>query len=127
MALRDKITGAAAEHLRAGETVQGVAPAVAASPYWSLLSYWIVIAKDANRAIVATDQRIIVFKTSRLRFTKFKSVVRELPRTTLVGEPSGLNWKCDTLGETLWINKRFHNDIRAIDAAALGTTPPPSA
>jgi len=116
MALRDKLSDAAQPHLQPGETVQEVAAAVAVSPYWSLLSYWILMIKDGTRAIVATDQRILVFKTSRWRFTKYKALVNEFPRSTKVGEPSGLNWKTDALGETLWINKRFHKDIKAIDA-----------
>lgn len=125
MALRDKLATAAGPHLEPGEQVQGSLVAVATSPYWSLLSYWIVLVKDANRAVVATDRRIVLFRTSRWRFTKFKQVERSAPRTTVFGEPSGLNWKTDALGETLWIHKRFHKDVRAIDAGALAAAPPP--
>ena len=119
MALRDKLRAAAEPHLEPGEQIQAVFAASAANPMWSLLSYWIIIVKDAYRAIAVTDRRIIVFRTSRLRFTKFKRVERVLPRATRLGEPSGLNWRTDALGETMWINKRFHKDVRQADADAV--------
>jgi hypothetical protein len=121
MALRDKIAAEAAPHLEPGEQVQHVFAAQAASPQLAFLSIWIIVIKDAHRAVVATDRRIIVFRTSRWRWTKFKAVERVLPRSTRIGEPEGLNWKTESLGELLWINKRFHNDVRAADADAPGT------
>lgn len=117
MALRDKLVAQATPTLQPGEQVQATFAGVATSPYWSLLSIWIIVVKDAYRAVIVTDQRIIVFRTSRWRFTKFKGVERELPRSTPIGEPSGLNWKTDDFGETLWIHKRFHKDV---DAARAG-------
>lgn len=116
MAIRDKLAEQAKPHLQPGEQVQGAFAAMATSPYWSVLSYWIVIIKDANRAVVATDRRYLVFKTSRLRFTKFKSLESEAPRSVRLGEPSGLNYKTSALGQPLWIHKRFHKDVRALDA-----------
>lgn len=118
MALRDKIAAAAQPFLQEGEQVQHAFGAMGTSPYWSLLSYWIIIAKDANRAVIATDRRILLAKTSRVRWTKLKGIEAEIPRDTKLGEPSGLNWKCDAFGPTIWINKRFHKDVRAIDGAA---------
>lgn len=117
MALRDKLRAAAAPHLEPGEQVQEAFGAQATSPYWSLLSYWIIVFKDAYRAVVATDRRIIVFRTSRWRWTKFVAVERTLPRSTKIGTPTGLNWKTGTLGEELWINKRFFKDVLAVDGA----------
>lgn len=125
MALRDKIAAAAAPYLQPGETVQTAFGAMGTSPYWSLLSYWIIVVKDANRAVVATDRRIILFRTSRLRWTKFKQIETEVPRSTRLGEPSGLNWKCSAFGPTIWVNKRFHKDVRQTDAQAGAASPPP--
>jgi len=48
-------------------------------------------------------------------------VLAELPRSTTIGEPHGLWWKCETLGEKLYINKRFHKDVRAADELASRT------
>jgi hypothetical protein len=118
MALRDKLRAEAAPHLEPGEQIQAVFGAQTVSPYWSLVSYWIIAFKNAYRAIVATDRRIIVFRTSRWRWTKFITAERTLPRTTRIGEPTGLNWKTDSLGEGLWINKRFFGDVRTADAGA---------
>jgi hypothetical protein len=38
-----------------------------------------------------------------------------LPRQTLIGPAHGLWYRVDSLGERLYINKRFHKDIRAAD------------
>jgi hypothetical protein len=48
--------------------------------------------------------------------TPVKDLIRELPRHTRVGPPSGLWWRCETLGELLYIHKRFHKDVTAADA-----------
>ncbi len=121
MALRDKMIDEARPHLQPGENVQAVFAAQAASPFWSLLSYWIIIAKDAYRAVIVTDQRILVFRTSRIRFTSFKAVERELPRLTHLGPPEGKLWyTTSALGEELWIARRFFSDVEAADAALAG-------
>jgi hypothetical protein len=118
MAIRDKMRDQAAEYLQPGEQIQSVFFAIATSPYWSLLSYWIIIARDSNRIVVATDRRILVLKSSRWR-VKARSLMRELPRNTVIGPPHGLQYKCETLGEPhLYIHKRFHKDIEAADAGA---------
>ena len=49
--------------------------------------------------------------------TKIKGVIRELPRSTRIGPPSGLWYKSETLGERIYIHKRFHSDINRADAA----------
>ncbi|HUF99372.1 MAG TPA: hypothetical protein VMM60_14680 [Ilumatobacter sp.] len=118
MALREKIASSTQPLLKPGESIQNVAAAQATSPYWSLLSYWIVLLKDSYRVIVETDQRIVLCKTSRWRWTKVTAVVTELPKGTNLGEPTGLNWKTESFGQTLWINKRFHKDVKAINSSA---------
>jgi hypothetical protein len=47
--------------------------------------------------------------------TPIKEILRELPRQTLIGPAHGLWYRVDSLGERLYINKRFHKDIRAAD------------
>jgi len=34
--------------------------------------------------------------------------------------PSGLWWRCETLGEPVYIHKRFHKDVTRADAALTG-------
>jgi hypothetical protein len=47
--------------------------------------------------------------------TPVKQVLRELPRNIRIGPPSGLWWRCVSLGERLYIHKRFHKDVNAAD------------
>ena len=58
MAIRDKLRANAAHVLQPGETVQAVFTAQTASPYLALISYWIVIFKNAYRVVVVTDKRV---------------------------------------------------------------------
>ncbi len=81
------------------------------------MSFWIIIAKDAYRVVVVTDRRILVCKSGRFRVTPVNEVVRELPRSTRIGPASGLWYRCESLGQRLYINKRFHKDIAAADDA----------
>lgn len=131
MAFRDKLAAQAAPYLEPGENIQAALASQTVSPYWSVVSAWIMIMKDANRAIVVTDRRILVFRTSRWRWTKFKALEASVDRRTRFGEPSGLNWKTSALGPNMWIHRRFHKDVRSADQlvpipGVPGTaTPPP--
>jgi hypothetical protein len=117
MAIRDKLRSNAAHVLQEGETVQAVFTAQTASPYLALISYWIVIFKNAYRVVVVTDRRILVCRAGRASTTAVKEVLAELPRATRIGPATGVWYKCETLGERLYIHKRFHKDVAAADAA----------
>jgi len=117
IAMRDRISEKAAPYLQPGEVIQDAFAGQAASPFWSLLSYWIVIIKNAYRAVVVTDRRIIVFQSSRWGYSNIKSIKRELPRATRLGPPQGTVWyKTEVLGELLYIHRRFFKDIEGADA-----------
>jgi hypothetical protein len=118
MAIREKIRTNAVPMLAPGETIQSVIPAQTTSQYFVLISMWIIILTNAYRVIVVTDRRILVAHSGRFRRTPVKRVVRELPRETRIGPPSGLWYRCDGLGERLYISKQFHKDVRAADDAA---------
>lgn len=109
--------------LQPGETVQAVFGAQTTSQWFALISYWIIIAKNAYRVVVVTDRRILVCKSGRFRTTPVNQVLYECPRTTRIGPPHGLWYKTDALGERLYIAKRFHKDVEAADAALTSTTP----
>lgn len=65
-----------------------------------------------------TDRRILVLDSGRWSATKATAVVRELPRSTRIGPPTGTIWyRTESLGETLRIHRRFHADIERADAA----------
>jgi len=116
MPIRDTLRSNAAPFLQPGETVQSVFTAQTASPYLILISYWILIFKNAYRVVVVTDRRILVCKSGRARTTAVKEVVAELPRATRIGPATGIWYKCDALGDRLYIHKRFHKDVAAADA-----------
>ena len=118
MALRDKLRANAAHVLQPGENIQSVFCAQTTSQYFALISYWIILLSNAYRVVVVTDRRILVCSSGRLRMTPVKEVLREVPRNTRIGPPSGLWWRCETLGEKLCINKRFHKDVNAADGVA---------
>jgi hypothetical protein len=115
VAIRDKLRANAQHVLQPGETIQSVFCAQTTSQYFALLSYWIILFTNAYRVVVVTDRRILVCSSGRLRMTPVNEVLRELPRNTQIGPASGLWWKSQSLGEQLYINKRFHKDIAAAD------------
>ena len=69
-------------------------------------------------AVVATDQRILVFRTSGFAMSKLKRLDCQLPRNTAFGEPTGkVNYKINLGGKDAWVHRRFWGDVRASDAA----------
>jgi hypothetical protein len=118
MAIRDTLRTNAAHLLQPGETIQVVFAGQTTSQWFALLSYWIIIAKNSYRVVVVTDQRIVVCKSGRFRVTPVNDVVQEFPRSTKIGPASGLWYQCHSLGERLYIHKRFHKDIAEADALA---------
>jgi hypothetical protein len=121
MAIRDKLKANVTPHLNPGEQVQTVFIAQATSQWFALISFWIIIVKNAYRVVAVTDQRILVFQAGRFRPTAIKGLLRELPRETIIGPPSGLWYKTDALGEKLYIHKRFAKDVSAADSAQVAT------
>jgi hypothetical protein len=120
MAVRDKLRTNAAHLLESGETIQVVFHAQTTSQYFALLSYWIILLKNAYRVVVVTDRRILVCSSGRLNPTKVGEVLREVPRDTMIGPASGLWYRCESLGERLYIGKNFHKDVAQADALRLG-------
>lgn len=76
MAIRDKISAEARQYLEPGESVMRSLAGTSRNPYLGLISYWLIVFHDSQRAVVATDRRIIVFRTSRWRWTKFRASSR---------------------------------------------------
>ena len=126
MAIRDKMRANAQPFLQPGETVQAVFGAQTKSMWFAVLSIWIIVLSNAYRVVIATDRRILVCQTGRMSMTPVKAVLHEFPRSTRIGPAGGLWYKCETLGEPLYIAKRFHKDVEAADAlagAAAAATP----
>lgn len=117
MAIRDKFKANAASFLEPGEQIQEAFGAQSASPWLAIISVWLIVMKNPYRVVVATDRRLLVLQAGRFQTTKVIGLVRELPRTTKIGPPSGLWYVTDSLGEKLWIHKRYAKDIEAADSA----------
>ena len=115
MAIRDKMRTNATPLLQPGEDIQAVFGAQTRSQWFALLSYWIIVFTNAYRVVIVTNRRIIVAKSGRFTTTPVKEVLRELPRGTQIGPVSGLWAKSNTLGETLYIHKRYHKDVAVAD------------
>jgi hypothetical protein len=118
MAIRDKLKANAAHLLQPGEEIQVVIPAQTTSQYLSVISLWIIILSNAYRVVVVTDRRILLCHSGRFRISPVKNVVRELPRQTLIGPAHGLWYRSESLGQRLYINRRFHKDVHLADAGA---------
>lgn len=118
MAIRDKMRANAAPYLEPGETVQAVFGAQTTSAYFVLISIWIIIFANAYRVIIVTDKRILVGRSGRMSTTPVKEIIRELPRSTRIGAPTGLWWRSESLGEKLYVHKRFHKDVVEADSLA---------
>ena len=83
-----------------------------------------------KRAIVVTNRRFIVLRTAQTVMGGSKqglplAVEYAAPRSTHLGEPRGLFWRCDALGKPLWIHRRsgrlnVHDYIRALNALIEG-------
>ena len=125
MAIRDKIRKNAASVLQPGESIQSVFCAQTVSAYFALISYWILLFANAYRVVVVTDRRILVCRSGRLVQSQVKGIEREFPRSTRIGDPDGLWWPCTTLGNKLYIHRRFHKDVRAADAALYSASGAP--
>jgi len=121
MALRDKIMSNARPFLDEGESIEAVFVSQAKSPWWVLVSLWIAIVTKAYRAVVVTDKRILVCQTARFKTTKIEGIIRELPRSTRIGPATGLLfYRCDSLGETLWIHRAYRKDVDTADSLIEG-------
>ena len=116
MAIRDKLRANAAHLLQPGETIQTVFCAQTVSAYFALISYWIIIFSNAYRVVVVTDRRIMVCRSGRFTITPVKAS-RPSYLVDQDRDPSGLWWPCTSLGQKLYVHRRFHKDVREADAA----------
>ena len=116
LASREKIKENVQPLLEPGEQVQAVIPAQTKSGWLGAIGLiWLVIF-SRYQPIVVTDRRILITDSGRWSQGNPKSIVSTVARSTQIGPPSGLWWKCDTLGTRLYINKRFHKDVTEADS-----------
>lgn len=118
MAIRDTMRANAEPLLQPGESIEAIFGAQTKSQWFALISIWIIVFTNAYRVVVVTDKRILVCRSGRFRMSPVNEVLTELPRPTQIGPASGLWFKTETLGERLYIHKRFHKDVAEADARA---------
>ena len=124
MATRDKMRANAATVLQPGETVQAVISAQTINPllYIPMVlmalvpAILIILIAEPFRVVVVTDRRILVCKSGPMRTTAVREVLGEVPRSTELGTPRGLLFKCKSLGgDSLYVQTRFFPDVRTAD------------
>lgn len=118
MAIRDKFAAAAAPYLDPGEEIHAVIGAAATDPTDPAAMVVKNLKAPAYRALIVTDRRILLFRSRRWAWTRFDALLAQFPRAIRFGEPDRLTWRTDVLGTPLWIQKRFHGDVRRADALA---------
>ena len=125
MAIRDKIKQNAQPYLEPGETIQAAFPATSGMNPWLLGLTYLLFFLMKYVVIVVTDRRILVLKASAMSTTKPKEVLGTFPRETKLGPVSGVYAKINLGGTRYYVHRRFHDDVRAADAAA-GPAPAPA-
>jgi len=117
MALREKLVQRAQPYLEPDEQIQSIFLAQSGpSPYWMVLTYWIVVFAAGYSTVVVTDKAIVVLRNGRLSGTRAKGVRLRGPRNVWLGQPRGM-WGSIQLDKKYWVHKRFHKDVLAADAA----------
>jgi hypothetical protein len=122
MALRDKLAERSQPLLPPNARIrQAFVCQTGPNPFLFLVTYltmfWIQF-----RIVCVADDAIYVLRSSKFRYAP-KELVSTLPRQQTLGPVSGLWGRIDLAGERHWVNKRFHKDIEAADAALMGTSP----
>jgi hypothetical protein len=119
MAIRDAMRDSATPFLHEGEQIQAVFGAQAASQYVAALGGVLpFLGLNRYRILVVTPQRILVLDAGKIRTTKARGVTAELPRSTPLGQPSGIWHVIPVNGEKLRVHRRFFKDLEAAAAAA---------
>lgn len=115
--IREKISENVKPMLEAGEQIQAVIPAQTKSGWLGALGALWLLAANRYRPIVVTNKRILITDSGKWSMGTPKKIVATIARSTQIGPAHGLWWKCQSLGDTMYVNKRFHKDVDEADAA----------
>jgi hypothetical protein len=116
VAIREKIIQNVQPLLEPGEQVQAVIPAQTKSGWLGALGFIWLIFFNRYHPVIVTDRRIAIVDAGRWSQGTPKSIINSYARTTQIGPAAGFWWKCTSLGEPLYINKRFHRDVEKADS-----------
>lgn len=113
---RQAIEASVADDLLPGETVlETFGAQTGPNPMWAALLIWIVIFGSNYRTVTLTNHGLLIHSANALRPFNAKKLLNRLPHNAPIGPVSGLWSKVEFGGEQVWINKRFHKDIKAIN------------
>jgi hypothetical protein len=116
--IRDKLKANAEPLLQPGEELQAVFRAQTVYPYLGPISALLILVGSAvYRVVVVTDRRILMCRGDRVTMAPIHEVLAEVPRQTMMGPAHGLWYRTDSLGDRLYINRSFHAEVAAADAA----------
>jgi hypothetical protein len=122
MAFRDKIVERVQPYLEPGEVVHQVfLGQTGPNPWLATGVFGLFLSKPYVFAV--TDRSILVLRAHKFVPAKPKTLEARLPRTTVIGPLSGVWAKCMALGPTMYVLKRFHQDVAEADAAITGSAP----
>ena len=116
VAIRERIKENVQPLLEPGEEVQAVIPAQTKSGWLGAFGLISLLFANRFRPVVVTDRRIAITDSGKWSQAKPTTIVASLPRATQIGPASGLWWKSSSLGQTLYIHKRFHKDVELADS-----------
>jgi hypothetical protein len=121
MSLEEKMRASAARYVRHGEQVHAVIGAQTKNPYLVVLvGFWYLLF-NRYRMIVVTSERIAVLDAGKVSFKRPRAVLYEHHRDTQLGPAAGRFWhKADLGDETLYVHRRFFNELAKADLAVLG-------
>jgi hypothetical protein len=119
MALRDSMAESAAQYLRPGEQIQAVIGAQTASQWVAALTgVFVFLGLNHYRILAVTPDRILVLDAGKTSIKKARGVVMELPRSTRLGQGTGLWHQIPAGNETLRVHRRFFKDLETADSIA---------
>ena len=124
MGARDTWRAAAGPYLRPGEEIQAVIPAEALFPNPVPVATVILMLRRASRLVIATNQRILIFR--RTNMGALGAPLGERSRDIATGPPHSIfvHYRTKALGDRLYIHRRWFNDVKAADAALQEPVPP---
>lgn len=115
MSIRDKLREEAGRHLAREEQLQEVMWGTSIRPLKLYTGAWLFTGLDGYRAVVCTDQRIMLFKGGRWAAT-LEELLATVDRNERLGPPRGLYHRIAVFHPPVYIGRRFFRDIRKADA-----------
>ena len=113
---RQAIEESIADNLLPGEAIlETFGAQTGPNPMWAALLLWVVILGSKYRTVTLTNHGLLIHSSNGLRPFKAKELLNRLPHNTPIGPVDGLWSKIELGGEEMWIHRRFHKDVSAMN------------